>query len=85
MLFRILLAMLCAVEGLWDPPGHLLPAFPAQCSFLALVYMTTQGADFLPLVACALSVVLTGSGSTEYLLLSMIGATVDRESGRVLA
>jgi hypothetical protein len=29
VLFRTLLAMLCAVEGLWDPPGHLLPALPA--------------------------------------------------------
>src|SRR5918992_4289964 len=32
-----------------------------------------------------MSVVLTGSDSTEYLLLSVIGATVNRESGRVLA
>src|SRR5215204_1855059 len=77
--------MLCAVEGLWDPPGHLLPTFPAQRSFLALVYMTTQGADFLPLAACASSDVLTGSGSTKYLLLSVIAATVGGESGRVSA
>jgi hypothetical protein len=29
VLFRILLAMLSTVVGLWDPPGHLLSAFPA--------------------------------------------------------
>ena len=50
---------------------------------MTLVYKTTHGTDFLPLAACALFVVLTESGRTEYLLLSVIGAMVGRENGVV--